>query len=147
VWSGGEYYGVDTYHSSPEIPWNREADFQMAAIRYERHARRARLLRCESRVAAQALHTIPYVREFDWVYIDAGHDFESVMADIQTWWPLVSSRGVLAGHDYDPGHPGVIQAVNKFFANATVYLTHEAHIPSWYVYKSGIPGPTWRRLP
>lgn len=37
---------------------------------------------------------------FDWVYIDAMHDYVSVKSDILAWWPKVKAGGVLAGHDY-----------------------------------------------
>lgn len=36
--------------------------------------------------------------EFDIVYIDAEHDYESVKADIEAWLP--KARHIIAGHDY-----------------------------------------------
>jgi len=50
----------------------------------------------------------------DFVFIDAAHDYESVKEDIAAWWPKVKSGGVLAGDDYQPSWPGVIQAVSEF---------------------------------
>lgn len=47
--------------------------------------------------------------EFDLIYIDAEHDYDSVKADIDAWLP--KTKHVLAGHDY--GMPGVKQAVNE----------------------------------
>lgn len=52
---------------------------------------------------------------FDLVFLDAAHDYESVRADIQAWWPKVKTSGVLAGHDYDQGWCGVRRAVDEFF--------------------------------
>jgi hypothetical protein len=46
--------------------------------------------------------------DFDIVYIDAEHDYESVKADIKAWKP--KAKHVLAGHDYHC-FPGVSQAV------------------------------------
>jgi hypothetical protein len=46
--------------------------------------------------------------EFDIVYIDAEHDYESVKADIAAWKP--KAKHVLAGHDYH-SFPGVQRAV------------------------------------
>ena len=45
---------------------------------------------------------------FDIVYIDAEHDYDSVMADIKAWMP--KARHVLAGHDYH-SFPDVARAV------------------------------------
>jgi Methyltransferase domain len=36
----------------------------------------------------------------DFVFIDADHEYESVVKDITAWLPKVKSGGVLAGHDY-----------------------------------------------
>jgi SAM-dependent methyltransferase len=36
----------------------------------------------------------------DVVFIDAGHTYNDVMADISAWLPKVKSKGWLAGHDY-----------------------------------------------
>jgi hypothetical protein len=53
----------------------------------------------------------------DFVFIDAGHDYQSVLSDLAAWWPRVKPGGVLAGHDYgDPAWPGGKQAVDQFFA-------------------------------
>ena len=52
----------------------------------------------------------------DMVFIDACHEFESVMGDIRTWWTLLEFGGVCCGHDYgDPNWPGVQKAVDEFF--------------------------------
>jgi cephalosporin hydroxylase len=48
------------------------------------------------------------------IFIDGGHDYDSVMADLHAWWPKVKSGGYFSGDDYQPSWPGVIQAVNDF---------------------------------
>ena len=50
---------------------------------------------------------------FDLFFIDAGHDFESVVADIQAWKPKVKKGGILCGHDFVKSWMGVIDAVNQ----------------------------------
>jgi hypothetical protein len=52
----------------------------------------------------------------DLVYIDAAHDYRSVQSDIHAWTPKVKPGGFVAGHDYTPKTPGVIQAVRESFA-------------------------------
>ena len=46
-------------------------------------------------------------------FIDAGHTYDSIIADLRAWLPKVKPGGLLAGHDYEPSFPGVIQAVNE----------------------------------
>ena len=54
----------------------------------------------------------------DCVYIDANHDYESVYADLVTWWP--KCRVAIAGHDYGLWNHaagcsmGTIPAVERF---------------------------------
>lgn len=53
--------------------------------------------------------------DFDahFVFIDAGHDYESVRADIEAWLPRVQPGGILAGHDVP--HGDVRRAVEERF--------------------------------
>ena len=37
---------------------------------------------------------------FDFMYIDARHDYASVLSDLLEWWPKLSPDGIMAGHDY-----------------------------------------------
>jgi predicted O-methyltransferase YrrM len=38
----------------------------------------------------------------DFVYIDAGHDYEEVKLDFLAWFPKVRVGGIVSGHDYAP---------------------------------------------
>lgn len=52
------------------------------------------------------------------LYIDAGHDYQSVKTDLESFWPLLGPSGILIGDDYDATNwPGVIQATNEFFSD------------------------------
>lgn len=46
------------------------------------------------------------------IYIDANHAFAECLADIQGWKTKLALGGILAGHDYWPVDPGVMDAVN-----------------------------------
>jgi predicted O-methyltransferase YrrM len=50
----------------------------------------------------------------DFVFIDAGHDYESVKKDLNAWFSKVKKGGIIAGHDYHYDC-GVFPAVNEFF--------------------------------
>ena len=51
----------------------------------------------------------------DFVYIDAMHDFDSVMMDLLMWVPKVRKGGIISGHDYEHYYTcGVIPAVDAY---------------------------------
>jgi hypothetical protein len=52
--------------------------------------------------------------QFDMVFIDAMHDYQSVKDDITYWLPHVRYGGIIVFHDYG-GFPGVTQAFHEFF--------------------------------
>lgn len=74
----------------------------------------------------------------DFVYIDALHDFSSVIVDIIDWSKKVRRDGIVSGHDYcyKYGH-GVIPAVDAYTKayNLTLYLTKES-FSSWFWVKT-----------
>jgi hypothetical protein len=79
-------------------------------------------------------------RTLDFVYIDARHDYRSVMEDLEHWWDKVRPGGVLAGHDYMDGRVphgdfGVKSAVDEFFGKRglPVRLTYADTPPNWLV--------------
>jgi SAM-dependent methyltransferase len=64
----------------------------------------------------------------DFVFIDAGHEYDAVKQDIQAWYPKVKPGGILAGHDYYPYAPtwgDVYKVVNELFPNDHEWLGYE----------------------
>ena len=62
----------------------------------------------------------------DFVFIDAAHDYDNVVADLKAWYPKIKKGGVLAGHDFYPDQPtwgDVYKAVKDVFG--TNYLEIE----------------------
>jgi hypothetical protein len=59
-------------------------------------------------------------QSLDFVMLDAGHDHDSVRADILAWLPKVKTGGILAGDDYEHNWPGVIQAVDELLPQRQV---------------------------
>lgn len=69
----------------------------------------------------------------DFAYIDACHQYAKVKADILAWLPKIKRGGVLAGHDFDRAHGGVVKAVREIFRQKSVQvMTH-----SWVVRVDG----------
>ena len=59
----------------------------------------------------------------DFVFLDADHSYDGVMADIMAWTPKIRYGGFLLGHDYSDEHfPGVVKAVNDAFKRAEIML-------------------------
>ena len=51
----------------------------------------------------------------DFIFIDAAHDYDNVLADIKAWYPKCKKEtGVISGHDYSWG-PEVKKDVHAFF--------------------------------
>ena len=51
----------------------------------------------------------------DFIFIDAGHSYAAVKADIAAWRPKVREGGWFGGHDYHPAYTGVMRAVDEEF--------------------------------
>lgn len=54
----------------------------------------------------------------DWVYLDAEHTYEPVLADLKAIAPKLKPEGIIFGDDYylnpQAKHKGVLRAVNEF---------------------------------
>lgn len=59
---------------------------------------------------------------FDFIFIDASHDYDNVKNDLKAWFPKLKSTGVFAGHDYVPCWRGVQQAVDEFVTEQKLKL-------------------------
>lgn len=67
----------------------------------------------------------------DFVFIDAAHDFHSVVGDIRAWWPKVRIGGWIGGHDFGTWN-GVTKGVSKSFEE----FEHLRDQTSWLVQKT-----------
>jgi hypothetical protein len=68
----------------------------------------------------------------DLVFIDARHDYDSVLEDIRLWWPKVRTGGMLCGHDFNHKWPGVERAVADSFNLMHIGVTHDS---VWFIIK------------
>jgi len=91
---------VDTFEGSPELmsePLLKDKDglYNLFIQNIEPLKHILTPVRASS-IDASNLYTN---KSLDCVFIDASHDYDNVLADIQAWLPKVKKNGVLAGHD------------------------------------------------
>ena len=55
--------------------------------------------------------------QYDFVYIDADHTYESVKKDLELYLPKVKNGGIIGGHDYTDNWVEVRQAVDEVFGS------------------------------
>jgi hypothetical protein len=108
----GEY--VDACNQGQE---DMEDSYQMTRDRLAPFGTRSQIWRETGQEAASRIDR----QSLDFVYIDARHDYDSVVEDLQQWFPLLRPGGIIAGHDYNDGEfregiHGVRSAVDGFFA-------------------------------
>ena len=110
-------WGVDHYEGSPEA-----LNLQQMARLHDIHAEcQANLSRLEYPFRLIKSRSVPAAEQFadgslDAVFIDGGHSYEDVSADLKAWAPKVKPGGILAGHDLQMS--GVMQAVQELVPGA-----------------------------
>lgn len=55
----------------------------------------------------------------DFIWIDAGHDYESSFKDISSWYPKLKEDGIIGGHDYH-FNVGAFKSVNEIFGKNNI---------------------------
>ena len=124
---GCRVVGVDTFLGSPEfssgvyvngVPWD-EAPVGCLASMCVGHLAGAGVLKDITLIvsdAARAASLFPDASVWH-VFVDAGHDADSVSRDLLAWWPKVQPGGWLAGDDYGGQFPGVEEGIKRVFPN------------------------------
>ena len=155
VWRGKRLISIDpwledapqNYVDRANVPQSQQNEFyEMTKRRLAVYGERSVIWRKTSAEGAKEIedHTL------DFVYIDARHDYDSVLEDLHLWYDKVRPGGFIAGHDYadgvfDQGVFGVKSAVDEFFGalNLKVYSTEGKYpvevFASWVVEKSATP--------
>ena len=114
---------VDTFEGSPQVKEERKFTNEVTGDYYSQFLSNIkpacgyiRPFPMTSRLAAERYKIL----SLDFVYIDASHDYKSVQADINAWYPKVKPGGYIGGHDYRSNCPGVWRAVNERFGRGGV---------------------------
>lgn len=135
----GELLCVDDFRAYEWNEYRRDCDKIIAATRLAKYGGRGRVVQATSDELSGSLPDW-YREQLDFVYVDADHDYDSVLNDLNVWWPLITDRGMIAGHDYDiERHPDVVRAVDEFAAGIerTVYVVvGDEYCCSWFICKN-----------
>ncbi|MBN2591641.1 MAG: class I SAM-dependent methyltransferase [Sedimentisphaerales bacterium] len=115
---GVRLYGIDH--------WQREGSFKTMQKVMKNYIRRGRFVVVKN-------DSITALKDFkdeslDFVYIDADHNFDSIIQDLIHWSRKVRNGGTVSGHDYFINYKKhVINAVDAFTCahNIDFYITDE----------------------
>jgi len=94
--------GINTYQ-------NRDKDYEIAKQRMKPFRNKVTFIVKTSEDAICDILT-----SLDFVYIDGNHDYEHVKQDLELYYPLVRSGGVIGGHDFRADCEGLCRAVLEF---------------------------------
>jgi hypothetical protein len=148
-WHGRLLVSVDPWREVPDAEYRdiynveqpRQEQFQATArARLARFGERSEIWRMTSTDAAGRV----LAASADFVYVDARHDFASVLEDLKHWVPKVRPGGIIAGHDYldgrlPEGEFGVKSAVDGFFGARRMRVSHTLLDRPWRSWLVTIP--------
>lgn len=126
TWGVSKLYMVDLWGHQPNVLGDGNSTQEWHDINYENAMRLIYPFR-EKTVILRGLSVemAKYVPDesLGFLYLDAAHDYDNVLKDLQHWVPKVVRGGVIAGHDYLNPAYGVKEAVRAFTKNN--YSVHE----------------------
>jgi hypothetical protein len=150
-WRGRHLISIDPWREdAPEhyidianVPQaTHDSFFEATRRRLAKYGERSTIWRMTSTDAAPRIPR----HALDFVYIDARHDYPSVLEDLEAWYPLVRPGGIIAGHDYIDGHFaagefGVKSAVDRFFADRDLAVHPTLLDDPWLTWLVEVPPP------
>jgi len=111
VWAVDHFKGSkterDDFHKEAT-----EKDISKIFLENVGHHKNLRLLKMDSLDAAKRFKD----KSVDMVFIDGGHEYEEIKADIEAWLPKV--KKLICGHDYGGG---IERAANELLGDVSVF--------------------------
>jgi len=139
----GKFVAIDRFdaHMYPTIWGKSSAEIFKGMTHLEYYKRRLSICKvepvCETGDSWDCLARWPD-ESFELIYVDAGHDYESVKKDTQVAQQKIKSSGILIFNDYikyshfDDSFYGIIPAVNNLVANNRFEVVGFALQPDMY---------------
>jgi hypothetical protein len=153
----GEYYLCDAWSHRPEDAsknlWDKNSTSNADWIEIKQTALEATKFAGDRVKVVQGFSTETAALFpdgfFDWIYLDAMHDYNNVKMDMEAWWPKLRDGGLFSGDDYglsemcpldftmtpdrwamrygevarDPNHKwGTLNALCEFFSEKRLFL-------------------------
>ena len=144
TWNGRRLHCVDNWTEwkhDPKLyrvaPTQSEQDkfYAETVIRLAKFGERSNIIREPSLVAVNRFAD----SSLDFVYVDASHEYQDVLNDMNAWCPKVKAGGILCGDDFTSAYPGVILAVKDFArlkgVDFVAWSASESPRPQWFIYK------------
>jgi len=135
-----EFSELDYKDSSNRPQKEQDDKYDYVVKEMSKYGDRVKIIRKDCREAVLEFND----NFFDYIYIDANHEYEYVKNDILSWYPKLKNGGIFSGHDYMDGTNrmgtyGVKSAVDEFCKNIgqTPIITRGTRRcpPSWYFVK------------
>ncbi len=100
AWKGELLIGVDPWLKyGTDVSQDMHDEYaQLAMKRLNATRKNFALIRATSLEGAKIVGAMG--KKLDFVYLDASHDYQDVLDDIDAWRPLIREGGILCGHDY-----------------------------------------------
>lgn len=119
-----EFYAIDMYYEQLKGFWNNNVFDEQNITHYEWYRREFQqyidkgILKMQKSLSWEAMSIYPD-NYFDYLYLDAAHDYESVRKDIAAIYPKMKRGAIIQFNDYTYGNSkasayGVIPEVNRF---------------------------------
>lgn len=102
-WKPDEYHMIDLWRAQPSEIYREKHDDIDYETKLKECVALAELHPCVSilrKESTEAALDFPDA-SLDWIYIDANHSREAVLADMNAWFPKLRSGGLFSGHDYE----------------------------------------------
>lgn len=147
---------VDTWDGGDDNDLNKPlrnvvAKFGGEQIIFEKFMSNIRLAKIDHMINPIMMRSVDAAKKFsdesiDLIWIDAGHTYDEVIADLVAWYPKVKIGGMIAGHDYalfnQVSIDGVIRAVSEFFKNKNLEIQpygrtwkHVKYSENWKIFR------------